>query len=288
MNAPANIPDKFGGDLDAAAAVMSEFIALLEWLNALDEPQRSAELVAWCRSGDHGGYMSVGMLLEGWQGALHREAWRKLDELRRADLPGNLWQAARWERGRTGIARQLGIEGELHAGFASWPFRAISTAEDEHWIAAAVPPPRIWSAGDDLYEHLDIETVILWNPRLNRTQLAGDAPRESAVVLPPCGCMGPLKVYADTGAFFRDWARCRMTRRQIWSDAKTMEVRDGCQPGALIIGPVEKARFPLNAAGELEPAAGMTAKSLQSLVLRSAHLPKVVSPRRKEGAGARV
>lgn len=280
MNAPAAITDR---DEDDA---LGEFVALLQWLNALEEPQRSVELAAWCRSGNHGGFHIVGTILEGWQGRLHREAARRLLDLARADTPGNRWNAARWDRGRAGIIRLLSLEGEIAASFATWPFRAVTTAEDEHWIAAAVPPPRIWSAGGDLYEHLDIETVILWQPRSGKTQIAGDAPGQSAVVLPPCGCLGALKVYADTGAFFTDWARARARRRTIWTDSSTLEVRDGCQPGALIVGPVDKARFPLDAAAELEPAAGMTAKSLQALVLRSAHLPKVVAPRR--GGDARV
>ena len=257
------------------------FIAGMERVAATAE-HRDDALVAWARAP---AFAACGMLLEGWQGELHREAHAALRHAMDADTPGMAWRRADARRGRASILRALRVDAADPASFyATFPLRILNTAEDECWIAAAAGCPRLFGATCDPCPELDISDVILWNPSTGALRLLGEAACSSTIILPylvGAGLERRVIVYADPAAFFRAWAD---RRAEVWGRRRAVVDRkwthgvtehfDGGLPGALIIGDLGKVRLPLDTS-VLEAGPGVDARRLSQQVYRRADLPRV-------------
>lgn len=270
MNAPAAAIDDDEAWSDAECT--ETFVGWMEQLNALEGPERHAALSDWA-----GGNMfsACGFLLEGWQGKLHREAWRRREADLDAATPGKAWNDADYKAGQETTARLLGVSGWKDSFYAAFPFRTLWTQEDEPWIAGAVGcPPLLDPAKMRYWSHLDIRHVIYWNPKTGAARLDDEAPNTSHVVLPEVRD-DELTVYADVRAFFSAWARRRGDHRYIRSEGWA-ENRDGHLPGALIMGDPRKVRWPIHCAGTLIAGPGIDRNTLSNMVLRSANLPRIL------------
>lgn len=260
------------GGVDDAGAAHDYFMGLLEHLNGLEGADRHVQLSEWASSR---WFSACGFLLEGWQGALHREAWR----CRRADLdhesPAKAWNDAPWAAGQATTARLLDAEDGPVVFYMVFPFRTIWTQEDEPWIAGAVGCPPILDAEQAAtWSHLDIRHVILWNPKTGEARLDNEAPRTSHVIIPR-NSGSELVVYGDVGAFFSAWAKRRLAYRMTVTLHGFPEDVDGHLPGALIIGDPALARWPLDSAESLTVGPGLTRAQLREMVVRSANLPRI-------------
>lgn len=269
MNAQAAVTDD---DAWSDAEFCATFVGWMEQLNALEGSERHQALSEWA-----GGNMfsACGFLLEGWQGKLHREAWRCREVDLSAETPGKAWDDADYKAGQETTARLLGVSGWKDRFYVAFPFRTVWTQEDEPWIAGAVGCPPLLEAEKMRYwSHLDIRHVIFWNPKTGAARLDDEAADTSHVILPEVRG-DELTVYADIRAFFSAWARQRgqyhFARGSGWP-----ENRDGHLPGALIIGEPRKVRWPVHAAPTLIAGPGIDRDTLNNMVLRSANLPQVL------------
>ena len=92
-----------------------------------------------------------------------------------------------------------------------------------------------------------------------------------------------LTVWADPRAFFTAWAAARlntarMFRRQAeggWAHP-IVEASDSGLPGALLIGDIEHARWPMTPAAMVIAGEGLTSGELHYSAMRSLHLPRFV------------
>lgn len=268
MNAQQPLPPREEAEDDT----LGTFVALLEELRDLEGHDRRDALAEWVRSA---WWTPCGMILEGWQGELHREAYRCLSADLEADIPGRRWNQADYSAGRDTIARLLGAEGFKHRLYATLPFRLIWTQEDEPWIGGAIGcPPALDAEKYGAWEHIDIRHVILWNPKTNQTRLLGDEEQPSHLVMPE-PVPPELEVFSDTRAFFSAWARQRAAYAGMAQLHQLPESRDGHLPGALVVGSIEKVRFPIHAADTLVARRPLSRAALRNAVLRSANLPKI-------------
>lgn len=276
MNAEVEIRPEMDSADDG---VLCTFVALMEELQELEGIDRREALTGWVRTDWFSG---CGLLLEGWQGALHREAWRYHRADLEAETAGKAWRDAGHEAGRSTIERLLGVEGSGWARYAAYPFRIVWTQEDEPWIGGAVGcEPLLDARAMMRWAHIDIRHVILWNPKTGKTRLYGDAQRATLILPEPLP--DTLDVYTDTLAFFRAWARRRAHFASVRRAHGLTEDRDGHLPGALAIGGIDRVRFPHHVAATLVAQPPLSRSALSNAVLRSANLPVV-----KEAGGARV
>lgn len=280
MNAPGGItrPPPSEEDEFTDAGFEQAYVGYLVELQELEGNERRTALADWVRTG---WFSACGFLLEGWQGALHREAWRYHRADLEASTPGKTWNEASREDGRATINRLLGAEGWQHSHYATFPFRLIWTQEDEPWIGAAVGcMPLLDAEMLGAWEHIDIRAVILWNPKTKRTRMLGDEEQPSHLILPQ-PMPDTLDVFTDTGAFFGAWAKLRASYAAMAKLHQLPESRDGHLPGALVIGGIDKARFPIHATSTLVARPPLSRGKLRDAVIRSANLPQV-----KEAVGA--
>lgn len=301
MNAPANIEPR-GPALEKLASMLrdSEFIVEMhkaddttaelvefwEQINETADEYRHETLVWFARSP---WWHMCGMMLTGWQGKLHRDAWRALSADLAKDTPGRRWDAAPYARGRASIARLLGCEGHPGAGYITAAFRAWIDDDDRSWIAGAVGCPRCFDLEAlENWRHLDIEEVILWCPRTGEARLAGEHESTARLIL-PCEHDTSLTVWGDAGAFFRAWAANRrrlaeMVQRKAMGEwaHPVIECPDGELPGALIVGDVGAVRWADVSASTIIAGPGVTKSELRAAALRAARLPNFT-----EGGDAR-
>lgn len=284
--------ERAGADpLDFADEATAYLVNLMEEIRDLPNEQRPDALLWWARSR---WWHPAGMIMTGWQGALHRDAYRVLERCLAADTPARRWNNSDWRVGRASIARLVGVEGHPAAIYATIPFRTWDDGAGRSWIAGAVGcMPMLDIDEVAAWNHLDISDVILWDPRTNDTRLVGEHRSQSVIIAPDAPDADPsgrLTVYADGAAFFADWARRRAglglrirdKAEGRWTHP-LVEPRDSGLPGALIVGPTGKARLPRDLAQTIVAGPGVTAGDLHAAAVRAANLPTIVG-----GGGARV
>ena len=256
------------------AAVVAEavesLIKICEEIDGLSGHQRHADLVTFARSGWH----SAAIMLEcGTPGRIAREAWKALKRDSDADTPGRRWEYAFHSRARESIVRLLGAE-DMPV-YATLPFKTLDT-ENGPRIGAAIGWPDPLRNGHDHYAYLDIEDVLLWDPRHNTVTVDGE--RGSSRLFTPSedNRDGPLTVYRDPFAFFRDWVALRVERLALhqsgWRAALTV---DGCMPGALAVGDLERMPWQCLHVPQLVAGPGLNRDDLRRAVFRTHRLPSI-------------
>lgn len=266
-------------------------VALVELMAAirdLPDQERHEALVEWARSPLWDGLL---MLCEGWQGKIARAAYKALQRELAADSPGKQWDALDHSKGRDSIKRLLGVAGDPAAIYASIPFKAWTDEDDGRaWIAGAIGVRPMFDAdAARRWEHLDIRDVILWDPRTNEVRLVGEHRTHSAFVLPDTPD-ARLKVWGDPAAHFRAWASqrartwalCRAKTAGQWKHPAS-EPADGGLPGALLIGSIDRARWPDSGASTVISGPGLTAAELHMAAVRAANLPNFEGGMRGRG-----
>jgi hypothetical protein len=276
MSVAAPIRDEIWSEIDADERAL---VALLEQLRDAPAEERHSALLEWARSPL---WHCAGMLLEGWQGQLHREAYRALKQALQADTPGRRWDMLDHRVGRASIIRLLGLSGDAGpALYASAAFKTWIDDDARTWIAGAIGAPPLFDADRLLdWRHLDIRDVILWDPRTNEAMLAGEHADVSQYVLPDV--VPPrLTVWGDCGAYFRAWAAGRVRIGKLaeargrgeWAHPIS-EPGDGGLPGALLIGEWMRATWPHPRTETIAAGPGMTAAELHAAAHRAARLPR--------------
>jgi len=142
----------------------------------------------------------------------------------------------------------------------------LGKVDDVYQIVTPYPIPNIEDG-----THLDIDQVLLWNPKTNQISIMGDdTPQIFGAVTD--------KIYGDPKRFLQDWA-CNLAmqftahksqRDQKWKSAP-QEV--DCCPGALIVGDLAKIRWPLMDMPKRIECFDIDAKKVSSAILKSANLP---------------
>jgi hypothetical protein len=255
-----------------------KFIAYIEELDALADPDRGPLLLKFARSHR---FHPAGMMLEGWQGALHREAYQILRASLDRDTPGRAWDLAFNVADRRTICRALKIDpAEQGAFYATFPFRIVRDG-DKAWIAGAIGCQRALDPNSVRdWRHTDVSDVILWNPRTGHVQLAGDP---SATLIEPADyANGRYNIYGDGFAFFRAWADKRaeigagiISAKASNSHIIPVEPVDSGMPGALVIGDLDQVRWRDLNATVLVAGPGIDPQKLNRAIFRSARLPRV-------------
>jgi hypothetical protein len=251
-------------------------VELMAEMRDLPDEERVDTLRWWVRSPYWSGLL---LILSGWQGKLAREAYRILVRDREAECPGKRWNGLDWKVGRASIARLLGVVDSPWRVYASAPFRTWVDDAGRGWIAGAIgSPPLLDAAALEAWEHMDITAVILWDPRTNEAQLAGEDRSYAGYLLPPTGALEPrLTVWGDPGAFFRAWAAKRARKAQfVQADRGAnpcVEFAGADLPGGLLIGSSLRARWPQVQASTVAAGPGLTRTELHAAAYRAARLP---------------
>lgn len=267
-------------EIDEGVDFEAALVRLMSDLNELEGTERRDALLGWVRSD---WWSPTLMICEDWQGKVAREAWRVLKAELDASTPGKAWHEADHAASRVTINRLLGADGWKAGHYATFPFRMIWTQEDEPWIGAAIGCPPILNAVKlGAWEHIDIRCVILWNPKSGETRLFGDEGQRAHLILPE-PAPETLDVFTDTRAFFSAWARQRASFAAMTQLHGLIESPDGHLPGALVIGGIDKVRFPRDAANALVARPPLTRGALRDAVLRSANLPRIEEARVAHG-----
>lgn len=268
-----------------------EVEALFAALDALEGHERYSNLIAWARSSAFSG---AGLIPCSWMGPkyadmvrINREAFGLLRAALDKETPGKAWHAAWNPADRKVICRHLKIDpADPLAFFATFPFRVIRNEGERPWIAAAIGCRRIMDPASKEHApgydwlHIDIDDVILWNPRSGEVKVAGDPDRR----LVECANYddGRYTVFADPFSFFRAWAdrRAEFGARVKAARASkhvliSTEAVDNCMPGALVIGDLDRVHWRDLDAAVLVAGPGVDPVKLNRAIFRTARLPRV-------------
>jgi hypothetical protein len=253
-------------------AVLDQLRTIAAYIDELDGSDRTEALVEFYRSGwFHPGIVTF----EGITGQIGREAHRAFTALLDRESCSRSWSQSSTSIGRASIARLTGCAGHASSFFATFPFRSMVDDRGEFVVGAAVGCERLHETrGAWDWAHFDIEHVILWNPKTNVAEIAGDL--GGGIILPDD--RERLAVYADPAAFFRAWVAARidfLDRRDRWTIHQPQERRDNELPGALVIGGLGNIPWASIGAGTLIAGPGVDADELKRAVVRSAGLPVV-------------
>jgi hypothetical protein len=261
MEALSQVPQE---EIDA----IEELRALVQYIDALDGSDRHDALIEFSRSDwlGHG----ILMLLEDEIGRISREAWKALTRLLNRPTLAKRWNDARYALGRPSIARLTGVAAHPASGFATAPFRTMLSDSGETVIGGAVGYYRAFDYESVRnWHHIDIEAVILWDPRRNTVEA------DEHIILP--AYYDELVVYSDPRAFFTAWAtaRCDLLERRKRMPDLVRESPDNELPGALVIGDLAAINWAGLGASKLKAGPGTDRAALSRAVLRSARLPVV-------------
>lgn len=197
--------------------------------------------------------------------------------LPRAAWPVDLWRKARWQH--DAVNRVLDFPPDLPgAGFALFPFR-LSKVDDVYKILAAWPCPRTTGPNIDL-THDRIEAVLSWCPESNRLEVLGDPQPQLVGSLD--GYFGPGALFGQPRAFFQQWAADRarffnFMRCTRQFDAHPVPIEPDLVPGMLIVGPVNKVRWPIGAMPPVVNCIGVSPSLARGAFLQSLRLPSFTS-----------
>lgn len=202
--------------------------------------------------------------------------------LPRAAWPVDMWREARWQH--EAVNRVLDFAPDLPgAGFALFPFR-LAKVDDMYKILAAWPCPRTTGPDIDL-EHDRIEAVLAWCPESNRVEVLGDA--QPQLVGSFEGYYGPGALFGQPRAFFQQWAADRarffnFVRSVRKSQAHPIPLEPDLVPGMLIVGPVNKVRWPIGAMPSVVNCIGVRPALVRGAFLQSLRLPSFISTMRNQ------
>ena len=186
------------------------------------------------------------------------------------DTPAKAWWSLPFYH--PAIARQLRIDRQDIGGvYGLAPFR-LGMVDGEHRILAAWPCLAFtWR------DHLDIDTVLSWNPRDNTVAVLGD---------PEPQLVGPFinsdegTLFADPRVFFQEWARIRaayFVARTSATSADWQAAPDerDIMPGVLIAGDAMKVRWNPSALPASITIVGVDPKPIERALFKAAHIPRV-------------
>lgn len=216
--------------------------------------------------------------------------------------PAALWHAANARRDDTATARALGFDRAKlpDAWYALLPFVLVDT-DDGHVVAAAVEPelPLTLSQNEGIVHALltfageDVSGLPSHDPTTGpgddaaifsldargRIAFLGDR-TTSALYVPPHRGDEAVQLFTDGATFFRAWVAARVRwmqqRRAVRRDslADLPERRDGCVPGALLIGDAQAVRWPPERIFVCSDAP--TARAVEAGIRRSARMSEVI------------
>lgn len=195
------------------------------------------------------------------------------------DSPGKMWWHA--EAMHPAIFRALRIDrNEEAALFAAQPFR-LHRADGMVRILVALPAPRILGPVD--MDWLGIDTVLSWDPLTDTAEVLDDAGTGLAGSIRRD--LDTLTVYGSPFAFFRalaeDRAQWAVARQMIAGDWRHKPTEPDFSPGLLVIGELDKVRWPLHHMPADVLTHGIDAKALNRVLLRQARIPRAI-PRRTQ------
>jgi hypothetical protein len=194
--------------------------------------------------------------------------------LPRAAWPVDMWRKARWQH--AAVNRALDFAPDLPgAGFALFPFR-LAKVDDMYRILAAWPCPRTTGPDIDL-EHDGIDAVLAWCPETNRVDVLGDP--QPQLIGSFDGYFGPGSVFGQPRAFFQQWAADRarffnFVRSVRRSGAHPIPIEPDLVPGMLIVGPVNKVRWPNDRMPAVVNCIGVSPAAVGKAFLQSLQLPR--------------
>ncbi len=206
--------------------------------------------------------------------------------LPRAAWPVDMWRQARWQH--VSVNRVLDFAPDLPgAGFALFPFR-LAKVDDAYKVLAAWPCPRTTGPDIDL-EHNRIEIVLAWCPESNQVEVLGDPQPQLVGSLD--GYFGPGALFGQPRAFFQQWAADRarffnFVRGVRRSGAHPIPIEPDLVPGMLIVGPVNKVRWPVRAMPPVVNCVGVSPSLARGAFLQSLRLPSFTSTMSDQGQRA--
>lgn len=189
------------------------------------------------------------------------------------DTPGRRWWHLDTWHPAIGRALRISREGP-EAFYACMPFRLTRAPDRTPLISIAYPTPHIFT---DVEDWLGIETVLHWNPVTNTVEIDGDTGAQLVGKFSPAADRGTI--YADPRAFFQDWCRQRAqfyVQRQAsihnhWT-APLVERDD--VPGVLVVGGVDKIRWPVHQMPEVLNCVGIDPTKINRALMKSARIPR--------------
>lgn len=203
---------------------------------------------------------------------------------REKDSPGKVWWYS--EVVHPAIYRALRIDrADYGATFAAAPFR-LHRGDQGTRILAAFPCPRILAPHDN-DDWLEIETVLSWNPVDDTVEVLGDP--SPALVGADLYGLDRLDLYASPFAYFRAEAEARAQWLTAWQRIESNWRQRPTEPrhyadAMLLIGSVDKVRWPISSMPDSVAAHGIDAKALNAAMLRQARIPRAVAAPRLQRA----
>lgn len=193
---------------------------------------------------------------------------------RSKDTPGKTWWHA--EAMHPAIFRALRLSStEEGAIFAAVPFRLHRPTKR---ILVAFPCPRIFAPNDD-DDWLGIESVLSWDPVTDSAEIMGEPGPALAGIVPHDA--ETLEVHTSPFAFLRTLAEARaqwiVRRHMVGGDWRRKPAEPDLTPGLLLIGSVDKVRWPIRIMPENITCHGLDPKALNRAMLRQARIPRAVS-----------
>ena len=137
-----------------------------------------------------------------------------------------------------------------------------------------IPEEKEWPDGSNRGLWIDIEQVLIWNPKTDHWTIMGDdAPQLF-------GNLNPV-VFGHPKRFLQEWASARAIQlehirirsAQKWSVTPTES--DVC-PGSLIVGDLNKIPWPISEMDKSIRCYGIDPKKVNQSILKSANLPFAV------------
>lgn len=186
------------------------------------------------------------------------------------DTPAKTWWSLPFYH--PAIARQIRIDRQDDGGvYALAPFR-LGMVDGEHRILAAWPCLAFtWR------DHLDITTVLSWNPRDNTVTVLGDPEPQ---LVGPFTDPDQTTIFADPRSFFQEWARIRAAyfvarTTALAADWQAAPDERDILPGVLIAGDAAKVRWHLSALPASINIVGADPKTIERAIFKAAHIPRV-------------
>lgn len=157
----------------------------------------------------------------------------------------------------------------------------IGKVNDAHQIVVPYPIPlsRVQPDGTTMRHWLDVDQVLIWNPKTDKAKILGDKQAQ---------LFGAIKrdypethhIYGHPRKFLQDWCSnlARMHTKISQSQGKKWEVsvtEHDVICGALAVGPIHEIRFPISKLPRSIQAIEIDAKKVNSQILKCANLPFV-------------
>jgi hypothetical protein len=177
---------------------------------------------------------------------------------------------------------------DRRAFYALLPFAAVYD-DDRWWLAAtSAPPPTQHPEQIADYDPQDAD-VLLFDPVKNEARIWGDA--EPQLFRPDRYAETRIVIYTGVREFLQAWAEARAShcvRASSMSPTEREalhEPKDGFMPGALVVGAISRIRWRGMPRKVVAPDKD-TARTIQRLIDRDEHRPRVSAPTGNDGDDA--